>query len=438
LPAYAALEWGDVGSRQQRAGYILVPDTGGLAPAAFRPQLAAVARLGRTTELAVPGVVIATTSERRVEAWRALLDEVAAGRRAGPLLTHVATWPAWMARAAAPFSPDRGVLAPAPALAPFRPERERPPWTSAPRPILLCEAVARVEALDLAPCQRASSDLLGRHPSYLPVCSPTCWGGIVARWADLAVLVRRWLARMVLPEELPRAFDGAPGLLELTLDGLRLLAGHLGLSLAGAVRHHGLAGGGPATSVGSRRALLNRLAHTLGADAIFAALARAARKQRGELLEWRNAAAAAHARVRPDGYGLLKLGGREHGFFLEFDRGTVRPAALRAKFVAYHRYCSSRRAAREYDGLPSVLVVTVAPAAEDRIADAVVAVHSARGAPLPIVVTTTAWIAVDADGILGRIWRRPGRPGRVSWPSVPKHIAGPRAWSGESPDGPGT
>jgi hypothetical protein len=107
LPAYAALTWGNTTSTQREAGYILVPDTGGLSPAVLRPQLAQLARLARTTEQPVPGLVIATTSERRVEAWRALLDEVALSRRAGALSAHVATWRGWPARAAAPFSPDR-------------------------------------------------------------------------------------------------------------------------------------------------------------------------------------------------------------------------------------------------------------------------------------------------------------------------------------------
>jgi len=101
--------------------------------------------------------------------------------------------------------------------------------------------------------------------------------------------------------------------------------------------------------VGPRRALLANLAHTLGADVVFAAIARAARTQREKaLVEWRNAAACAHGHVRPDGYGLLRLVRREYGFFLEFDRGTVRPAPLRARFAAYHRYLASARAARDY------------------------------------------------------------------------------------------
>jgi len=80
------------------------------------------------------------------------------------------------------------------------------------------------------------------------------------------------------------------------------------------VRHHGLAGGGPASAIGPRRALLAHLTHTFGADRVFATIARLARGQRdGALLEWRNAAACGRSRMQPDGYGLLRLGGREFG-----------------------------------------------------------------------------------------------------------------------------
>src|SRR5207302_7420076 len=91
---------------------------------------------------------------------------------------------------------------------------------------------------------------------------------------------------------------------------------------------------------------------------------------------------------RPDGYGVLRLGRREYGFFLEFDRGNVRPAPLRAKFAAYHRYLASARAAREFDGAPSVIVVTAGPAAEDRVADAVMAAEFGHPQRLPLLLTT--------------------------------------------------
>jgi hypothetical protein len=212
--------------------------------------------------------------------------------------------------------------------------------------------------------------------------------------------------------------EGTRELVEVTVEGLRMLAGYVGLSLAAAVRHHGLTGGGPRTPVGPRRALLANLAHTLGADAVFAAIARAARTRRdGLLAEWRNAAACAHGRVRPDGYGLLRLGRREYGFFLEFDRGTVRPAALRAKFAAYHRYRASARAVRDYDGFPTILVVTHGPGAENRVADAVLAADGGQAAPLGVLITTAELLARVDGGLFGPIWRTPGYAARACrWP----------------------
>src|SRR5438105_11674712 len=45
---------------------------------------------------------------------------------------------------------------------------------------------------------------------------------------------------------------------------------------------------------------------------------------------------------------------REYGFFLEFDRGSVRPAPLRAKFAAYQRTRrEGRRRTAEYLGRDS-------------------------------------------------------------------------------------
>jgi hypothetical protein len=65
-----------------------------------------------------------------------------------------------------------------------------------------------------------------------------------------------------------------------------------------------------------------------------------------------NAAACARGRMRPDGYGLLRLGRREYGFFVEFDRGTVRPSARRAKFTAYNRYRSTPNGGARFPWVP--------------------------------------------------------------------------------------
>jgi hypothetical protein len=207
--------------------------------------------------------------------------------------------------------------------------------------------------------------------------------------------------------------------MEATLTGLTLLAGSMGLSLPQAVRYHGLAGGGPAHPVGTRPALYAHLTHTLGSDAVFVRIASSARDRRnGALLEWCNAAVCAHARMRPDGYGLLQLAHLEYGFFLEFDRATIRPQPLRAKLAAYQRYMSSPGAARDFTGFPTVLVVTSGLSGEQRIIDAVRAVSTAEGRRLPILVTTVEWLNGDAAGPFGRIWLASDQAARRNWPEA--------------------
>lgn len=418
LPAFAELAWRNRSSERPPHRYVLIADGGGLSPLALRPQLARLARLQQTTELAVPTLAIATTSERRVEAWQSVLARVGSSRQARPLRAEVATWDNWRTRTRRGRVP-RAQAAGMPPRAADRLSLDggREAWQQIPRPIDLRDATIWVRRWDLAPGERTMLDLIGRHP-FLAASTIADVLGVDVRWVQVraAALVRKGLARVVPPNELPQTMGGKWDLLELTVEGLRLMAGYLGLPLASAVRHHGLAGGGTADPIGPRRALLAHLAHTRGTDAVFAAIARAARRQRGgALVEWRNAAGCAHGRVRPDGYGLLRLGRREYGFFLEFDRGTVRPRALRAKFAAYQRYRASARAAREYRGFPTILVVTTRPGAEERLADAARAVHV--GWPtLPVLFTTLDWIEGHRDGVLGAIWRDAETVRRRSWP----------------------
>ena len=233
----------------------------------------------------------------------------------------------------------------------------------------------------LTPRDRIVLGILGRHPFLADEALADVLGRTVG-WARArrAELVRRGLARVVDRTNCGPPMQGRRELVEVTIEGLRMLAGYVGLSLPTALRYHGLTGGGPRTPVGPRRALLANLDHTLAADGVCAAIARVARTRRdGSLVDWRNASACIHGRMRPDGYGLLRLGRREYGFFLEFDRSTVPPAARRAKVTSYLRYTVSARAAREYDGFPTILVVTLRPGTEDRIADAVLAAHAGHG-----------------------------------------------------------
>jgi hypothetical protein len=394
---------------------------------ALRRHLAGLARLDGTTPYAVPTVVIATTSERRVRAWTVLLDSVNSSTRyANRLHVEVATWESWAARAGmdplrSRLLPDRADPDNVPSAALPRSdfERECRPWVCVPRPINPSHIAAAIGEWSLAPRDRIVLDLLGRHPFLADGALADVLGRTVG-WAGArrAELVRRGLARVVDSDELRSPLQGRRELVEVTVKGLRILAGYVGLSLTASVRHHGFTGGGPKTPVGPRRALLANLAHTLGADAVFAAIARAARTQReGALVEWRNAAACAYGRLRPDGYGILRLGRHEYGFFLEFDRGTVRPAPLRAKFGAYHRYLASARAATDFEGPPSILVVTAGPGAEDRVDDAVLAADVGQQRRLPLLVTTVDLLIAAEGGPFGPIWRVPGTQARRHrWP----------------------
>ena len=156
-----------------------------------------------------------------------------------------------------------------------------------------------------------------------------------------------------------------------------------------ATKHHGLLG--KATT--SRR-FLRQFAHTLGANAVFVAFVLAARQvtQRGgdeALEEWRSAAACTRGRFRPDGYGCYRRAAARFGFFLEFDRGTERPAEHAAKLASYYRYRDSGAYTRDYASFPTLLVVTTTEVAEARFA---LQLHLAQqrygGAPLPAFLTT--------------------------------------------------
>jgi hypothetical protein len=216
--------------------------------------------------------------------------------------------------------------------------------------------------------------------------------------------------RIVPVGEATRGDQAERELLELTRSGLEVLAGQLGLLLGEAVRHHGLAGGGPADPIGARESLLKHLEHTLGADDVFASFARAAPSHPagGALVEWRGAAACAHGRFRPDGYGLVHLGREQHGFFLEFDRGTMRADRLRAKFVAYYRYRSSRHAHDSFAGFPVLLIVTSKPGAERRLVRALRAADMGQDPRLSALLTTTGFLKSARGGPLGAIWRTVG------------------------------
>jgi hypothetical protein len=81
---------------------------------------------------------------------------------------------------------------------------------------------------------------------------------------------------------------------------------------------------------------------------------------------------------------------------VEYDRGTVRARDYVVKLVAYYRYRHSGAFAGEYDGFPTLLVVTTDEEAEARFAYAAFLVERQRGSsPLRVLLTTTRrWTAM--------------------------------------------
>jgi hypothetical protein len=65
---------------------------------------------------------------------------------------------------------------------------------------------------------------------------------------------------------------------------------------------------------------------------------------------------------------MIRRHGETYGFFLEFDRGTMSARGYGAKWSGYYHYRESRAFERDYDGFPTILVVTSDNAAEERIA----------------------------------------------------------------------
>jgi hypothetical protein len=81
------------------------------------------------------------------------------------------------------------------------------------------------------------------------------------------------------------------------------------------------------------------------------------------------------------------------------------------KFGAYYDYWLSGRFRREYEGFPTILVVTTDYGPEERIAEAARRAAAERPVPLPALITQQR-LVYDSDGSKGPLhpasWREPG------------------------------
>ena len=102
------------------------------------------------------------------------------------------------------------------------------------------------------------------------------------------------------------------------------------------------------------------LAHRLGVNAFFCALAEASRAHEGHCLHtWRpeHWVRTRAAEVKPDGFGRYLHPGGACEFYLEYDRGTEAFGALSRKLEGYLRLAAGWTKEQELTGFPNLLII---------------------------------------------------------------------------------
>lgn len=418
VPAYAAFAWG-----KDCAEYLLIPDRATFPLRVYRRVLDNLIVLRQLQDGELPPLVIATPNPKRVAMWKTLLEEVSEKRLDEPLAAYVTTCRELAKGLELPALEQHRTVQAVDLIQgiPAKPLHDRSPNQPLPNRIQLALTLpTRVNASDhlgrhalaLSPSDRALLDFIGRHPFLTAddIAVVMCWTSTWARY-QRKQLMELGLVRLLQADEVGEQAS-AMGLTELTMDGLALVAAEQGLSVAAAIRYNGLVGGGPERDMPVRRKLLQNLTHTLGVNAIFVGLYRTAQHRcakgnKDGVGEWRSPAACSNRLIRPDGYAVYRYNGVPFGFFLEYDRGTMSMAKYYAKFAAYYTYMERGLFERDYEGMPTVLVVTTDVAAESRIVRAAREVSVGRETHLPLLVTCE-WRLRDSrntDGLLEPIWR---------------------------------
>ncbi|MDP9383215.1 MAG: replication-relaxation family protein [Chloroflexota bacterium] len=442
--ALARLGWGDGGGQLTLEGeYLLLADTGMVPLRGYRGRVRELLGYRVHSRGELPQVLIATTTDERAAAWRALLGEESRRAHLAPLPTHVLTWDDMRQGAvdhslttdAATEPPSQQLSKPmpvpvsvaddAPILPLVRGRAGGTPERLSAR-TRLGELVTRI-----APTDRMLVAWVGKHPFLTTAQLSVVTGRSPHRVRRACLTLERLgLLRHLVDGEVTK-LRSADAYWESKLEGLELIAAGSGLSLREATELLGLSGGGPEHPLGSRRLLLRVLEHTLGVNGAFVRLYQAAAEfsHRGfdhVVEEWRGAAACAWGRVRPDGYGIYRRGEERYGFYLEWDRGTMGEAGYMRKFRAYLDLRESGRYERDLIGFPTILVVTENRSCELRI-DKAVRATCAGVDQLPVLLTTRGRVEADRDGLLGEVWREPGEEMLRYWLRGQRALADVRA-----------
>jgi Replication-relaxation len=155
------------------------------------------------------------------------------------------------------------------------------------------------------------------------------------------------------------------------------------------------------------------LAHRLGVNAFFCALAEASRAHLDHCLAtWRpeHWVRTRAAEIKPDGFGryLHPRGACE--FYLEYDRGTEAFGALSRKLEGYLRLAAGWTVERDLTGFPSLLIIVPEGVREGEVGSALrhaigsLHVSASLATSFPLYVASED--RLDELGVLGPVWRR--------------------------------
>lgn len=170
---------------------------------------------------------------------------------------------------------------------------------------------------------------------------------------------------------------------------------------------------------GRTRQLLRNLTHTESVHGFLAALSEQARWEGRRVIQLDPPHRASryfrfddrlHS-IQPDAFGVLRRGGRQQPFFLEWERRAIRPSTMAAKLAPYMRYYSSKRPLEDHGAIPLVLVAFEDELAADHFLRVAAAEQQQKHISVPLFVSDSAelgWL-----GPLGQVWRSvdSARPG---------------------------
>ena len=109
--------------------------------------------------------------------------------------------------------------------------------------------------------------------------------------------------------------------------------------------------------------------------------------------------------VHPDGFGVVRAGGKTLPFFLEWERRAMNPSTMAARLAPYLRYYSSNRPLDDHGHRPLVLVVFDDYLAEGNF------LGVARSEMERARVNVPLWVSyrelLERVGPLGKAWRNP-------------------------------